>query len=140
MRHILTVVLFIVAAFSAGCGLLSKGGDGTDAPAPAKSDQPPAPAFDEAFCKESLQRCVETVLSSAKAYPTLNESRKLCPGLKDKPEIKFPVSDAEFAKIKVMATTGSCVDNLKACRDVRDRTVKTLSNGMKELSDCNPKQ
>lgn len=132
MRKFLLVALSILAVFSTGCSSCSKGGGEPDAAAPA-------PAFDEAFCKQSLQRCIDTVVASAKTYPTLNESRKQCPGLKDKGEIKFPVSDAEFAKIKAMAATASCAEDLKVCREVRDRTVKTLSEGMKSLTDCNPK-
>ena len=138
MRIVSLIALSIVAVASAGCSLLGKSGDAPDA-TPAVTSAPPAPVIDEPDCKASLQQCIDTVAFTVRAFPSLNETRKLCPLLADKAEIKIPVTSDDLAKVKAMANSTDCRSDIAFCRSIRGKVGKALTDGMKSLNGCDKK-
>ncbi|MBI5654509.1 hypothetical protein HZC53_02560 [Candidatus Uhrbacteria bacterium] len=126
MRKILTVALFIAAACISGCSSCSKSSDEGDAAPPVTND---------ACCTGLLKLCIEQIDNTKRAYPSLNETRKLCPGI-PAGEVQFPLTSDELNRVHAMANSANCCEDAKVCRDLRDKAVAHLSKHMQDLSRC----
>lgn len=119
--------MFLVVA---GCSGKSCGGCGsTESSAP----QPPPPVAKD--CKTPLGLCLTTLRNTERNLGIVNSVREKCWNLEKK---AFAIDSGDKAALAGFdKDPAKCETELKACEDIRSRSLKVMQNAVKALDGCN---
>jgi len=118
------ILLVVVGCSGKSCGCGSPESSGTPTPPPQAVD-----------CETPLKLCLATVRNTEGNLVIVNAVREACPKLEKK---AFAVDSKDLAAIAMMGQDGAkCADELRACEDIRSRSLKLMQQAVKQLDGCN---